>query len=104
MSGRALEAIGRYFHTKGKADWLMLPEGLEELYSNQVIDERLYEWGKELKENQNLAAHASDQIFDRDDAEDLFDFATAMCEYVFVLTERFHAFKARQQSKKMPQP
>lgn len=58
---------------------------------------------KELKENRNLAAHASDQAFDRDDAEDLFDFAIAICEYVFVLTERFDAFKKRRQNKKAAQ-
>ena len=103
MSGRALEAVGRHFHTRGKADRLMLAEGLDELYSNQIIDKRLYEWGKELKDNGNLAAHASDQVFDRDDAEDLFDFAIAICEYVFVLTERFEAFKKRHSSKNLEQ-
>jgi Domain of unknown function (DUF4145) len=102
MTGRALEAIGRHFHTKGKADRLMLAEGLDELHNSQIIDKRLYEWGKELKENRNLAAHASDQAFDRDDAEDLFNFATAICEYVFVLSEKFADFKKRQADKKKP--
>jgi hypothetical protein len=96
MTGRALEAIGRHFHTKGKSDKLMLAQGLEELHTAQIIDRRLYEWGKELQTNRNLAAHASGQIFERDDAEDLFDFAAAICEYVFVLTEKFENFKKRQ--------
>lgn len=100
MTGRALEAIGRHFHTKGEDRWLMLAEGLEELHKNKIIDDRLYEWGKALHENRNLAAHASDQVFDRDDAEDLFNFAVAICEYVFVLSEKFADFKERQSNKK----
>jgi len=98
MTGRALEAIGRHFHTKGKPQ-LMLGEALHELHQNEIIDKRLYEWGNELKNNRNLAAHASDQMFDRQDAEDLFNFVTAICEYVFVLTEKFAEFKKRQAGK-----
>jgi hypothetical protein len=100
MTGRALEAIGRHFHTQGKAHQLMLGEGLHELHKNEIIDKRLYEWGKELQQNRNLAAHASDQVFDRDDAEDLFNFVAAICEYVFVLSEKFAEFKKRQADKK----
>lgn len=99
MAGRALEAIGRHFHRKGKAQRLMLSEGLDELHKSQIIDKRLYEWGKELQRNRNLAVHPSDQLFDRDDAEDLFNFAAAICEYVFVLSEKFEEFKKRQASK-----
>ena len=58
--------------------------------------------GKELKDNRNLAAPASDQVFDRHDAEDLFNFAAAICEYVFVLSEKFAEFKKRQGGKKNP--
>lgn len=102
MTGRALEAIGRHFHTKGKAHQLMLGEGLQELHKNEIIDKRLYEWGKELQQNRNLAAHASDQVFDRDDAKDLFNFVAAICEYVFVLSKKFEEFKKRQSDKKNP--
>jgi len=100
MAGRALEAIGRHFHAGGKAQQLMLGRGLDELYKNQVIDNRLYEWGKELKDNRNLAAHASSHVFDREDAEDLFNFVTAICSYVFVLSARFEEFKRRQSEKR----
>lgn len=99
MTGRALEAIGRHFHTKGKAQQLMLAAGLDELQKNEIIDKRLYEWGMELKNNRNLAAHASDQMFDRHDAEDLFNFVAAICEYVFVLSEKFAEFRKRQAAK-----
>ena len=98
MTGRALEATGRHF-TKGDAERLMLGKGLEEMYAAQIIDRRLHEWGKELQKNRNLAAHASGETFERDDAEDLFNFATAICEYVFVLTEKFEEFKKRQADK-----
>jgi Domain of unknown function (DUF4145) len=102
MTGRALEAIGRHFHTNGKADRLMLAAGLDELHDKEIIDNRLYTWGKALHENRNLAAHASDRIFDRHDAQDLLNFAIAICEYVFVLAERFAEFQKRQAAKKTP--
>jgi hypothetical protein len=56
----------------------------------------LYEWGDELRKHRNLAAHASDVHFNLADAKDLYDFSTAICEYVFVLTEKFEAFRKRQ--------
>jgi hypothetical protein len=99
MTGRALEAVARHFHACSDADRLMLGRGLDELHKSGVIDNRLYEWGKELQKNRNLAAHATSMMFDRDDAQDLIDFAIAICEYVFVLTERFRQFKKRQAKK-----
>lgn len=92
MSGRAIEAMCRYFNTKSD----MLFEGLKELHEQGVIDKRLYEWGDELRKHRNLAAHASGAKFNLTDAKDLYDFATAICEYVFVLTAKFESFKKRQ--------
>jgi hypothetical protein len=92
MSGRAIEAMCRHLGTKRN----MLFEGLKELHDNGVIDKRLYEWGDELRKHRNLAAHASEAKFNLEDAKDLYDFSTAICEYVFVLTEKFEAFKKRQ--------
>jgi hypothetical protein len=40
--------------------------------------------------------------FTRLDAEDIFDFARAICEYVFVLTVRFERFKERATAKQKP--
>jgi hypothetical protein len=108
MTGRALEAIGRHFHTQGNADQLMLGKGLEELHTARVLDDRLYEWGKELHEHRNMAAHASGASFSKVDAEDLYDFATAICEYVFVLAGKYAAFMRRKAYKKsipkLPKP
>jgi hypothetical protein len=50
------------------------------------VNKKLYEWADELREHRNLAAHATGTKFTRLDAEDIFDFARAICEYVFVLT------------------
>ena len=78
-------------------------EGLKELHEKGVIDKRLYEWGDELRKHRNLAAHASGANFNLVDAKDLYEFSTAICEYVFVLTAKFQAFKKRQIIQE-PQP
>jgi hypothetical protein len=92
MSGRAIEAMCRHFGTKKD----MLFEGLKELHEKGIIDKRLYEWGDELRKHRNLAAHASGANFNLVDAKDLYEFSTAICEYVFVLTAKFEEFRKRQ--------
>jgi hypothetical protein len=92
MAGRALEGVCRHFKTKSK----FLGGGLKELREKEVIDSRLFEWSQELQKHRNLAAHASDEKISRGDAEDLLDFVIAICEYVFVLTERFQNFMSRK--------
>jgi hypothetical protein len=52
-----------------------------------------------LRKHRNLAAHATGANFNLIDAKDLYDFATAICEYVFVLTAKFEAFKKRQSAR-----
>jgi hypothetical protein len=92
MSGRSIEAMCRHFKTKN----ITLFDGLKELHDRKIIDARLYEWGDELRKHRNLAAHPSDAKFSATDARDLYDFSTAICDYVFVLTEKFESFKKRQ--------
>jgi hypothetical protein len=101
MTGRALEAVARHFHKGGKEKHLMLGKGLEELHANKIIDERLYLWSKELHEHRNLAAHATEAFFTKDDAEDLFNFAVAICEYVFVISTKYESFVRRKENKKL---
>ncbi|ENC9760810.1 DUF4145 domain-containing protein [Pseudomonas aeruginosa] len=91
MSGRALEGVCRHFKTKSK----YLGPGLEELRQKEVIDKRLLEWGRELQKHRNIAAHAGDEKINPQDAKDLVDFVIAICEYVFVLTDKFDKFMAR---------
>jgi len=92
MSGRALEGVCRHHKTKSK----YLGGGLKELKSKGIIDSRLYEWGQELQKHRNIAAHATDEIITKVDAEDLMEFVKAICEYVFVLTEKFNQFMKRK--------
>ncbi len=95
MSGRALEAMCRHFNTKSQ----YLSGGLKELLDREIIDKRIYQWGEELRKNRNLAAHATDENFTHNDAEDQFNFTTAICDYVFVLNEKFDAYMKRRNGK-----
>jgi hypothetical protein len=96
MCGRALEGVCRHFGSKKNT---MLGKGLRELRDAQVIDGRLFDWATELQKSRNLSAHASGERVSKSDAQDLLDFTHAICEYVFVLTAKFDAFKARQEKR-----
>lgn len=61
-----------------------------------VIDARLFEWSEALQSARNAAAHATGANVSKEDARDLLDLVTAICEYVFVLTERFGEFMRRR--------
>jgi Domain of unknown function (DUF4145) len=100
MSGRALEAVVRHFHVGEEAERLMLGRGLDELYQSGKIDDRLYQWGKELHEHRNLAAHATDSSFEKEDAEDLYEFVDAICQHLFVLQYRYERFMQRKEHRK----
>jgi hypothetical protein len=101
MSGRAIEAICAEQKTKAKN----LAGGLKELKDKGVIDGRLFDWGDALRERRNIGAHATEEDISKDDARDVMDFAIAICEYVFVLADRYEEFKARQaKTKKANKP
>lgn len=104
MAGRALEAIARHFHSGPDASHLTLAKGLNELHENKVIDNRLFQWGKELHEHRNQAAHPSGAKFARRDAQDLLDFAYAICDYVFILQAKYDAFMTRKDVQQKPPP
>jgi hypothetical protein len=95
MCGRAIEALCQHFSTKQPTFF----DGLMELHDADIIDSRLYSWGQELREHRNLAAHPSTTVFRREDAKDLYEFSAAICEYVFVLTEKFEQFKGRRERR-----
>lgn len=92
MCGRALEGVCRHFKTKSP----YLGGGLKELLENDIIDKRLFQWSQELQKHRNLAAHATDRAINRQDAEDLLEFVVAICDYIFVLNEKFNEFMKRQ--------
>ena len=91
MCGRALEGVCVHYEIKDK-----LGKGLQELHTKNLIDKRLLEWGEELRRVRNAAAHASEEQIDKEDATDLLHFVRAICDYIFVLTARFEAFKTRR--------
>lgn len=96
MCGRALEGICVHFGAKS-----MLAKGLADLRDRKIIDERLFDWGEQLRHHRNIGAHASitDHI-SREDATDLLEFVGAICDYIFVLSARFDAFMARKSKVK----
>jgi hypothetical protein len=96
MSVQAIEGICQEYKTKSSK----LFEGLKELRAREIIDKKLYEWADELRAHRNLAAHATGTQFTRLDAQDIFNFARAICEYVFVLTVKFNRFKERTTARK----
>lgn len=95
MCGRALEGICRHFGTKNQ----YLGGGIKELRDMGVIDSRILEWSEQLHKHRNIAAHAEDAQIEKEDATDLFDFVTAIAEYIFVLSEKFNAFMKRHKKE-----
>ena len=72
-----------------------LGRGLPELRKLGIIDGMLLQWAEALRLHGNIASHADSTPISKDDATDLFDFAVAICQYVFVLGEKFRNFRAR---------
>ncbi len=96
MCGRALEAVCAEHQTNGK----MLAVGLKELLDKGVIDKKMFDWGTALRKHRNIGAHATSEKISREDAKDLVEFVTAICEYVFVLKKKYDDFLTRQQKRK----
>lgn len=95
MCGRALEAICRHFGTKNT----YLAAGLKELRDKEIIDVRLYQWGEELRDQRNAAAHATDTVVSVRDAADLLVFTYAIIDYIFLLTAKFEQFQKRKRER-----
>lgn len=93
MCGRALEGICRVSNTKSK----FLGGGLKELKEMGLIDSRILKWGEELQRHRNIGAHATDEKISKEDARDLVDFLTAICDYIFVLNEKYNKFMKRKE-------
>ncbi|MFC3745728.1 DUF4145 domain-containing protein [Paenibacillus sp. GCM10012306] len=94
MCGRAVEGICKDFDTKSSN----IAGGLKELLEREIIDKRIYEWGNTLRIHRNVGAHASDVMINKVDASDLLDFAIAICDYVYVLRNKFENFMKRRPS------
>lgn len=94
MCGRALEGICKHHKTSAKT----LAGGLKELKEKSIIDERLFLWSEELRKHRNIGAHAGTEKVSKEDALDLIDFVSAICDYVFVLNVRFDSFMSRRKA------
>lgn len=92
MCGRTIEGVCKHHDSKTRN----LAGGLKKLKDDGIIDARLYNWGEALRSHRNLGAHATTEKVSKEDARDLLDFSIAICEYVFVLNEKFNRFQARQ--------
>ncbi|NVM55776.1 MAG: DUF4145 domain-containing protein [Candidatus Helarchaeota archaeon] len=96
MCGKMLESICSEYKTKNK----FLGGGLKELLDKKVIDKKIYLWGEELRKHRNIGAHVRGEKISREDARDLLDFASAICDYIFVLSNRFENFMKRKEKSK----
>lgn len=92
MCRKALEGIAKELGaSKGT-----LKKRLDELQALGKIDTRLLEWAHGLRLVGNDAAHEFGIQLDKQDAQDSLEFLEALLLYVFTLTRRFEAFKARR--------
>ena len=92
MCGKAIEFI-----VSDKTNKNNLFQGLKELKAKEIIDARLYEWSEALRKERNIGAHAIEVEIKRQDASDILDFAVAICEYVYVLTDKYNAYLSRKE-------
>jgi len=97
MVRRALESICIKHGIKVKSLKGGLKKGLEELLDRGIIDNKIYRWGEELRKSGNIGAHEKGKKISKEDARDILDFANAICDYVFVLTNKFSNFMYRRQ-------
>jgi hypothetical protein len=86
MCGRALEALCK---ENGAKNW-QLAKGIKELKEKGIIDGRLFEWSEALRDRRNIGAHVTEEDISKEDARDVLDFTVAICEYVYVLTDKYN--------------
>jgi hypothetical protein len=91
LCGRALERLAKL-----KAPGKSLSEGLAELKTQGVIDERLFQWATALRKERNLGAHAAEEEVTKENAQDVLAFTIAIFEYVYTLAEKYEEFMARK--------
>ncbi|MGA2798367.1 MAG: DUF4145 domain-containing protein [Thermoguttaceae bacterium] len=96
MAGKSIEAV--CLDKLGKPH--NLHEGLQLLKTGKIIDEMLYSWGDLLRKERNIGAHANDQKTTKQDADDVLQFAHAICHYIYVLARKQNEYLRRQLTKK----
>jgi hypothetical protein len=92
MCGRTLEgACKLHGVTRG-----VLQDKLSEMRERGLIDGRLWEWAETLRGVRNTASHFDDEEVSRQDTEDALAYGGALLDYLYVLSARFEAMKARR--------
>lgn len=92
MVRRTLEAVCKDKGATGKD----LYSKLDDLKNKKVIEGRLSDWSHDLRALGNEAAHDTSIFIHSEDAKDALELAEALLSYVYVLSARYDAFKARR--------
>ncbi len=96
LCGRAIERLTK-IKVPGSKN---LSDGLSELKTQGIIDERLFQWANALRKERNLGAHATDEEVTKENANDILAFTVAIFEYVYTLSEKYAEFIARKSAAK----
>jgi hypothetical protein len=96
MCRKCLDATCKKLGAKGRD----LNAKLQGLFDAGYIDSRLLNWAHEIRLIGNVAAHDPDTKVTKRDARDVLDFTEAILIYIFSLTSRFEAFRARRTGPK----
>lgn len=95
MAGRTLECACALHGVKERD----LHRSLAKMKEQGLIDGRLSEWADTLRTIRNAAAHYDGETVSKQDAADSIAFSEALLDYLYVLSARFEALKARRQKK-----
>lgn len=95
MSGRTLEGACKLHGVEEKT----LQSSLAKMKEERFIDGRLWDWAETLRGVRNTASHFNEEDISRQDAEDALAFSEALLDYLYVLTARFNALKARREGE-----
>jgi hypothetical protein len=98
MCGITLEGACQLSGTKKAA----LHKMLEDMKREGKIDNRLWEWAKNLRYVRNSASHFNYEKVTRQDADDFVAFNEALLDYLYVLAARFEAMERRRDKDKKP--
>jgi transcriptional regulator with XRE-family HTH domain len=95
LSRSAIEvAISEQFPNGGSGHSMMRP-GLRRLWKNNIIDERVFEWGSAIIAICNRGVHGLQSVT-AEDAADALKFACRLADYIYVLPTELSDFRERR--------
>ena len=95
MCRKVLEGIRSEYGIKERT----LSASLNTMKEREFIDIRLFQWSDALKSAGNEAAHDVNIRIEKDDAQDIVDFAVAITDYLFSFRQRFDEFQRRRKER-----